>query len=57
MRNFHFPGRSEVYSSNAMAATSQPLATETSKTYTKLLEYVNAFVDNYSYDVCITDTV
>ena len=29
MRNFHFPGRSEVYSSNAMAATSQPLATET----------------------------
>ena len=35
----------------------QPLATETSKTYTKLLEYVNAFVDNYSYDVCITDTI
>ena len=29
MRNFHFPGRSEVYSSNAMAATSQPLASET----------------------------
>ncbi len=29
MRSFHFPGRSEVYSSNAMAATSQPLATET----------------------------
>jgi len=29
MRNFHFPGRSQVYSSNAMAATSQPLASET----------------------------
>ena len=29
MRNFHFRGRSEVYSSNAMVATSQPLASET----------------------------
>ena len=29
MRNFHYPGRSEVYSSNSMAATSQPLASET----------------------------
>ena len=29
MRNFHFPGRSEVYSSNAMVASSQPLASET----------------------------
>ena len=29
MRNFHFPGRSEVYSSNAMVAPSQPLASET----------------------------
>jgi len=29
MRNFHFPGRSQGYSSNAMVATSQPLASET----------------------------
>ena len=35
MRSFHFPGRSEVYSSNAMVATSQPLATETAITIMK----------------------
>ena len=28
MRNFHYPGRSPVMSSKAMAATSHPLATE-----------------------------
>ncbi|MCB1512696.1 MAG: gamma-glutamyltransferase, partial [Hyphomicrobiaceae bacterium] len=29
MRNLHFPGRAPVFTRNAMAATSHPLATET----------------------------
>ena len=36
MRNFHFPGRSPVHGTSAMAATSQPLATLAEKRTTAL---------------------